>query len=87
MDKDLGIIKHCRKLLYHNNEAWKKKNSGNCFDVAMGSYDELEVCQLVGTLILSTLASSILKRNSGLWRDDSLIMMRNENWQKTDRIR
>ena len=88
LDKALWIIKHCRKLLlYLDNEAWKKKNSDNCFDVAMGSYDGLEVCQLVGTLILSTFANSILKRNSGLCRDDSLILMRNENWQKTDRIR
>ena len=33
-DKDLRIIKHCRKsVLYHKNETWKKKNSDNCFDV------------------------------------------------------
>ena len=28
-EKDLRIIKHCRKsLLYHENEAWKKKITG-----------------------------------------------------------
>ena len=87
-DKDLRITKHCRKsLLYHDNEAWKKKNSDNCFDVTMGSYDEAEVCDLVGAIILSTLANGILKGNSGLYRDDSLILMRNENGQKTGRIR
>ena len=53
----------------------------------MGSYDEAEVCDLVGAIILSTLANGILKGNSGLYRDDSLILMRNENGQKTDRIR
>ena len=37
-EKDLNIIKHCRKsLLYVNNEPWKKKNTENCFDVTMGS--------------------------------------------------
>ena len=88
LDKALWIFKHYRKwLLYHDNEAWKKKNWDNCFDVAMGSYDGLKVCQLVGTLILSTFANSIPKRNSGSCRDDSLILMRNENWQKTDRYR
>ena len=79
-DKDLQVIKHCIKLLlYHENEAWKKKNSHNCFDVMMGSYNGAEVCELAGSLILSTLASSIPKRNSSLNRDDGLILMRNES--------
>ena len=87
-DKDIRIIKHCRKLLlYHENEAWKKKNSDNCFDVTMSSYDGREVCELVGTLVLSTLANSIRKENSGLYRDDGLIPMRNENGQKKEIIR
>ena len=87
-DKDLQIMKHCRKsLLCHENEAWKKNNSDNCFDVTMGSYNGAEVCGLVGTLVLSTLANSILKGNSVLYRDDGLILMRNENGQKTDKIR
>ena len=84
-DKDLRMMKHCRKsLLCHENEAWKKNNSDNCFDVTMGSYDGAEVCELVGTLVLSTLAISIPKENSVLYRDDGLILMSNENGQKTD---
>ena len=69
-DKDLRIIKHCRKsLLYHKNKAWKKKNSDDCFYVTMGSYDGAKICELVGTLVLSTLAKSnklhkIFKRNT-----------------------
>ena len=40
-DKDLRIIKHCRKsLFYHESEAQKKKNSDDCFDVTMGSSTE-----------------------------------------------
>ena len=78
-DKDLRVIKRCIKLLlYHKNESWKKKNSDNCFDVTMGSYDEAEVCELVGTLVLSTLANNIPKENPSLYRD-SLILMRNKN--------
>ena len=62
-DKDLRIIKHCQKLLlHHENEECKKKNSGNCLDVKMGSYDRAEVCELVSTLVLSTLAESIRKK-------------------------
>ena len=45
----------------------------------MGSYNGAEVCELVGSLILSTLASSIPKGSSSLNRDDGLILMRNES--------
>ena len=45
------------------------------------------VRELVGTLFLSTLANSILKEKSGLYRHDGLILMWNENGQKMDRIR
>ena len=89
-DKDLLIIKHCRKLLlYHENEARKKKNSDSCFYMTIDSYDGAEVCELVDTLVLSTLANSIPKENIGLYWDDyiGLILMRNENGQKRDRIR
>ena len=65
----------------------KKKNSDNCFDVTMGSYDGAKICELVGALVLSILANSIPKRNSGLYRDDGLILMRNEKGRKTDRIK
>ena len=45
-DKNLRIIKHCRKaLLYHENKARKKKNPDNCFDVTIASYDKSEVCK------------------------------------------
>ena len=46
-----------------------------------------EVCELVGALVLSILANSIPKGNAGLYSDDGLILMRDENGQKTDRIR
>ena len=65
----------------------KKKNSDNCFDVTMDSYNGAKVCELVGALVLYILANSIPKRNSGLYRDDGLILMRNENGQKKDRIK
>ena len=57
-EKDLRIIKHCRKsLLYHEDEAWKKKESENCFDVTMGSNDGAEICKLTGIYILSQLSN------------------------------
>ena len=45
----IRTIKHCRKsLLFYKNEAWKKKCTTSCFDVTMGSYDDAEICELVG---------------------------------------
>ena len=86
-DRDLRITKHYRKLLlYHENRTWKKKSSDNYFDVAMGSYDGVKVCELFCNLVLST-ANSILKESFGLYMDNGLILVRNVNGQKTDRTR
>ena len=44
--------------------------------------DRAEVCKLFGTLVLLTSANSIPKENCGLYRDDGVILMRNEKGQK-----
>ena len=59
----------------------------SCFDVTMGSFDGAEVCELVGLYILSLLKEIIDQNNVGLYRDDSLIILRNHNEQQTDRMR
>ena len=67
-EKDLRIIKHCRKsLLYNNNETWKKKYTESCFDVTMGSFDGVEICELVGIHILSSLSNKLNKQSTGLY--------------------
>ena len=86
--EDLRIIKHCRKyLLYHENKAWKKKKSESFFDVTMGSNDAAEICELTGIYILSQLSNLVPREDSGLCRDDVLILRRNTNGQLTDRVR
>ena len=87
-DYEIKTTKHCRKSLsFHNNVVWKKKTTTNCFDVTMGSYDDAEVCELVGTFILSKLAKIIGKKNTSLYRDDGLVVLRNMNAQGADKIR
>ena len=87
-EKDLGIIKHCRKsLFYQEDEAWKKKDSESCFDVTMGSNDGAEICELTGILFLSQLSNLLPQEDIGLYRDDGLILLGNTNGQITDRIR
>ena len=53
----------------------------------MGNYDGAEVCELVGIYLLSLLANIVDRNNSGLYRDDGLIFLRNMNEQKMDRVR
>ena len=87
-DDHLRIIKHCRKsLLFDTETPWIKRGSQGNFDVTMGSYDGAETCELVGIYILSILAKRINKKDTGLYRDDGLIILRNYNGPKTDRTR
>ena len=84
-DEDVRIIDHCRKsLLFHENEPWKKKKTESYFDVTMRSYDEAEICELVGIYILTRLATIIKKSDCGLYRDDGLVILRNEIGQQID---
>ena len=88
MEEDLRTIKQCWKsLLYNDNEPWTKKDTYSCFDVTMGSYDGAEICELVGTHLLSLLANTVDKKDCGLYRDDGLIILRKTNRKKMERIR
>ena len=87
-DHKIRTTKHCRKsLLFHNNEAWKKKTTASCFDVTMVSYDGAEVCELVGTFVLSKLENIIGKKNTGIHRDNGLVVLWNMNARGIDIIR
>ena len=57
----------------------EEKTTINCFDVTMGSYDGAEVDKLVGTIFLSKLGNVIGEKNTGLYRDDGLGVLRNIN--------
>ena len=55
--------------------------------MTMGSYNEAEICELVGIYILTRLATIIKKSDCGLYRDDGLVILRNEIGQQIDRTR
>ena len=70
--QDRHIIIHAKKsLLYHQNSPWTKKNTNDMFDVTMGSYDGAETCELIGTYMISLIASKF-KDEVGLYRDGGL---------------
>ena len=86
--EDIRVIKHSRKLLlFHLEQAWKKKESSSCFDVTMGSYDGAELCKLIGIFTQSVLKDIINNGVMGLYRDDGLIVLNKVTTQKTDKIR
>ena len=71
----------CRKtFLFNNGEPWVKKGEKENFDVAMGSYDGAEICELVGLYLLHKMTSgkkAIFKvEEVGLYRDDCLAIIK-----------
>ena len=84
--KDTEIIYHARKsLLFDEKDTWMKKQSG-LFDVTMGAYDGAEVCELVGTYMLS-LISEKYKKDFGVYRDDGLGVEKNKSGPETEKIK
>ena len=77
-DLDLDIIKQARAtLLFHQGQPWIKQTDVNGFDVPMGAYDGAEVCELVGSYMLSQVNQVIDNPDVGLYRDDGLGVLRN----------
>ena len=68
-DEDDEIILHSGKtLLFNDNEPWVKVSDSPMCDVAMGSYDGAEACELVGLYNLHKLTIAFLNGNIGLYR-------------------
>ena len=57
------------------------------FDVAMGSYDGAEICELVGLFILHRLNNAYSNGNIGLYRDDGLAVFKCTNARALDKTR
>ena len=53
----------------------------------MGSFDEAEICELVGLYTQSKLEKILPKSNFGLYRNDGLALLRKLNGQETDKVR
>ena len=86
--REKEVIFHCRKsLLCHNDESWIKNKGNKEFDVAMGSLDGAEICELVGIYILSLIAKKHRKEHIGLYRDDGLSIIRSRSGRQADVFR
>ena len=60
-DKDISIImQSVRTLLFNNRNPLLKKSGNKEFDVPMGCFDVVDVCELVGVYILYLLRTVFL---------------------------
>ena len=72
-ESDVSIMMQSRKtLLFNDSKPWLKKFGNEVYDVSMGCFDGAEVCELVGSLILTKLCDVLQRENVGLYRDDGL---------------
>ena len=85
--KEIDAIMHARKsLLFNAEQVWIKKNGG-LFDVTMGAYDGAEICELVGTFMLSLVGERWDKSEIGLYRDDGLAISKNMSGPQNERMK
>ena len=52
----------------------------------MGAYDVVEVCELIGTFMLSLLQKHINKNHIGLYRDGSLAILKNTSGPEVEKF-
>ena len=87
-DLDLKIIMTSRETyLFSNESPWAKTGEKSKFDVPMGSFDGAEICELIGLFMLNKITSTensakksiIPSQNIGLYRDDGLAIIRDNN--------
>ena len=53
----------------------------------MGTFNGVEVCELIGLFLLNNLSKKYGKNNVGLYRDDALVLLRNANGPQSGRTR
>ena len=84
---DLETVRQARKsLLFDGSHTWIKRDGG-LFDVTMGAFDGAEVCELVGTYLLSLISQTYEKKDIGLYRDDGLAVFKNRSGPQNERIK
>ena len=64
-----------------------KKDGNPLFDVTMGSFDDIEVCELVGLYLLNKNKPLLGSSNVGLYKNDGLAILHKSNGPKVDRLR
>ena len=53
----------------------------------MGSYDGAEICELIGTFMLSLIGNKYNPNNTGVYRDDRLAVFKNTSGSQSEKIK
>ena len=86
-DKLIDVINLARKsVLFSKEGTWVKRGENPSFDVTMGSFDGVEICEIVGIYLLGNL-SPLRKENFGLYRDNDLATVNSSSGPVLDRMR
>ena len=85
--KDRETTFHTRKSLFYNEGKPWIKNHNNNFDVTMGSYNGVEVCELIGIFMLSLIGKKHNPNNIGLYRNDRLAVFKNKSGPQSEKIK
>ena len=64
-----------------------RKEENEDSDVPMGSFDRARVCQLVGNYILHQLSQFFEQHSTGLYRDDSLVILKGLSSTENERVK
>ena len=72
--------------MYPNDDLWVKKDTSVEFEVTMGSFQDAEVCQIVGLFMLDMLSKLFEKNYIGLYRENALSIFRNYNSHQSDKV-
>ena len=76
-----------KKVAPFQDKAWMKKDSTRLFDVTMGNYDGVEVCELVGIFALAHITRQFKKGDVGLYRDNGLAVLRGMSGSAAERTK
>ena len=85
---DLPLINQVPKTLSsHENTPWVKKEDKEGFDVLMGCFDGAEACERVNTYTLNQIKDNFEGHSLGVYRDDSLVLMKGLFGLENERIK
>ena len=86
--QEIDTLMHtCQTIIFHDNRIWTKKTNNNNFDIAMGSFQGAEVCDLIGLYILSEISPITGLPNIGLYRDDGLAIIKQSSGTTLEKIK
>ena len=63
------------------------KKEGSSFNVTMGAYDGVEVCELIGISVLCLIGKKYDSKNIGLYRDVGLAVFKNLSGSSSEKVK